>query len=235
VLGDVRGVLKFGGGVMEAKAVTAEFLEGRATFDLKLVRNPGAPSYEVKVAVDDISIAAANDWLDPANQVIETGVFDLNFEGKGAESLESLSGKGRATIGSDAPAARDFPIVSGLVGALEGYFPILRRDRSWELDMPFTVGGGTISTDNTRLTSRRVSATIRGGVDWVNGEVDLVAGVNVRGLIGVVTNLARPFRTGFVEFVGRGPVDNVTWGLAATQARREEERFRLLPRPFRNR
>ena len=71
----------------------------------------------------------------------------------------------------------------------------------------------------------------------MNGRVDLLAGVNVRGLLGIVTNVARPFRSGFVEVVGRGPVDNVRWGLAATQGRRAEEEPRrsILPRAFRGR
>ena len=211
-LSNVRGELVFADGVIETRAVTAEFLKGRARFDLRMEPRAAKPSYSVNVDIDGISIAAVNEWLNSSDPVIQDGTFDLNFVGKGIKSLDSLTGNGQATIGSDNHSAGGFPIVSGLVGTLEGFFPVLRRNSGWDLDLPFTVSAGKIQTTNTRLSSKRVQATIRGSVDWINDKVDLVADVNLRGLIGVVTNLARPFRSGFASFSGRGPSGGLLFG-----------------------
>ena len=236
-LSNVRGQLVFADGVIETRAVTAEFLKGRARFDLRMDRNPADPSYKVEVTIDDISIAAVNDWLDPSDPMIEAGTLDLRFEGNGSNSVDSLSGNGRATIDSDSHAAQGVPIVSDLVGALEGFFPILRRNSGWDFDMPFSVGGGKIKTTNTRLTSERIQASISGSVDWINDEVDLVAGVNLRGLVGVVANIARPFKSGFANFNGRGPINKVQWEPAKNSERQDEpdSRRTIIPRIGRDR
>ena len=233
ILSDVRGRLRLRDGHVRADGITADFLEGEARIDLDLVPRADPLTYEVEISVNDISTDAAKEWLDPSNTAFEGGVFDLSFEGRGTGAQGTLTGSGRAMVDADNPSAQNFPLVEGLVGSLEGFFPVLRRDRSWQLDMPFIVSGGKIQTDSSRLTSRRVSATISGHVDWLNDEVDLLANVNLRGLVGIVTNLSRPFRSGFVQFGGRGTLSDVEWGLVRSLERPggdEEGRRRIIRR-----
>ena len=89
-----------------------------------------------------------------------------------------------------------------------------------ELDLPFTVAAGKIASDAGRLTSRRVSASLTGSVDWVNDRVEILAGVNLSGLVGIVTSIASPLRENFIEVAGRGTFDKVEWGRRRSQDRR---------------
>jgi len=220
-LENVRGLLVIDRGVFSAKDVSAEFLGGKARLDFKLSPLGKTPSYETAVAINNISLDALNDWLDPANRVIEKGTFNLSFKGAGSSTLESLAGTGRVTIDAENGSAQDFPFVSGLVGFLEGLFPVLSRNRHWELDLPFSVAAGKIESTAGQLTARRVSARLTGSVDWVNDRVEILAGVNLSGLVGIVTSIATPLRENFIEVMGRGTLDEVEWGRRRRVERRK--------------
>ena len=76
-----------------------------------------------------------------------------------------------------------------------------------------------------------MTAEVSGTVDWLNNKVDLVADVNLKGLVGVATTLIRPLKSGFIELRGTGKLGEVKWE-RATILDPKDKRKSLL-RPFR--
>ena len=223
VLNNFRTTIAFDKGVLTANGLQADFLRGTARGNVRLERRNSTPAFDLSLAVSDISMKEANDWLAPESRISDGGTFDLALGMRGGRGARSLSGTGRASIDADDPSAQNFVLVRGLVGALESVFPSLRRNGGWELDMPFTISDGAVRTDGARLKSRRVTATITGSVSLVDDRVDLLAVVNLRGLIGTIANVARPFQSGFVQVRATGTLQKIEWGRARAIDRNEAE------------
>ncbi|MGI9243594.1 MAG: hypothetical protein ACR2RV_22535, partial [Verrucomicrobiales bacterium] len=210
-LENAQGELTFRRGVIEANGFTAEVFRGDANLEIKIdaARKPSA--YDLDFTVTNVSLASFNRWANPKKPNDDTGTFNLTFKAKGTTVPDSMQGVGRATIGSEEPMAQNFLALKGLVGALEGLFPILDGERSWELDLPFSVDGSKITTDATKLSNARTTAEISGYVDLAKDETDLVANVNLRGLLGVAGILVKPLKSDFLEFYGTGSPRDIQW------------------------
>ncbi|MGI9244901.1 MAG: hypothetical protein ACR2RV_29125 [Verrucomicrobiales bacterium] len=207
VLQDFRGPLSFSEGEFRCDEISANILGGQARAQFRISPFESVPSYTSNVRIDGVSLAAMSDWFDADSGFDEAGTFDFSFEGSGSGALESLTGIGRAAIGAEGGSANHFPVLSGLVGFIDSGFA-----KEWDFDLPFGVSDGKIVTTAGKLNGHSISVHLSGSVDWVNDHVDFVAGVNLNGLIGVVTKVATPMREDFVEIVGQGTLDNVEWG-----------------------
>jgi hypothetical protein len=158
-----------------------------------------------------VSLGALNGWLNPTDPNDDTGTFNLTFRAMGCDTRGSIQGLGRATIDSDEPMAQNFLLLTGLVGLLEGLFPVLNQERQWKLDLPFSVDGSKISTKAAKLSNRRATAEISGQVDLAKDWATLTAKVSLRGLIGLAGKLLRPLSPDLLEFYGTGSLRDIQW------------------------
>ncbi len=207
VLEDFRGPLSFSDGEFRGDQISARILGGEAQAKFSISPFERVPAYSSTVKIKDISLTSMSAWFDPESEFDEAGTFDFSFEGSGAGTLESLDGAGRAAIGAEGGSAHHFPVLSGLVGFIDSGL-----DKEWDFDLPFGVSDGKIMTAAGKLSGHSISVHLSGSVDWVNDKVDCIAGVNLNGLIGVVTKVATPMRGDLVEIIGRGTLEDVEWG-----------------------
>ncbi len=196
---------------LDASDFSANVFGGDASVDLRFEFPGNATAYSIETSIKRVKLADFNHWFDPETPATDVGSFALAFRGKGTNLPGSFSGAGEARISADEPMAGNLLFLNGLVGALEGLFPSLSDDRDWTFDLPFTIRDSKIHTAESTLTNRRTTAKISGHVDLQANKIDLLAKVNLRGLIGIASKLVRPLKSDFLEFRGTGSPGKIDW------------------------
>jgi hypothetical protein len=208
---DVTGSLRLHDGIAEASKLKAQVLGGPALVNLRGALSGKKPWYESTISIENVSMNALKHWLLPEDDKPYDGTFDLDFTGKGTGKLQTIVGSGRVVIDSDEPVAQSFPVLDGLVGFLENIIPVLKDNKAWTLDMPYSVKDGNIIANEGKLNGPSIKTTVNGQVDLINDKADVNVSVNLRGLIGVATNLLTPFRDNLIEIKGTGSLGDVKW------------------------
>ena len=211
VLNNLSGTVVIGEGTLSIEALKGGLLGGAAKVGYRTGWHTKTPWYSLSIDVTDISIKELNEWLQINEEDETDGSFDLQFNGRGIDSFDTLTGRGSLNALAEDSISEGMPVISDLIDFFERLVPILSTRKDWSADIPFTVADGRISVADGKVKTAILTVDLEGSYDWNADEIDVIAGADLRGIPGFVGVLISPFRSHLVRIGGTGSLGEIRW------------------------
>ncbi|MGB6221774.1 AsmA-like C-terminal region-containing protein [Haloferula sp.] len=203
-LREFRGDVNFKDGELDVDGKSFTLLGGTGDGSYRMPLSGGF-HYQLQMKAESMAFSEVGKVLGAKKELV--GTMDVSFDGGGGKGMKTHFGSGRIQV--EDGHFYEVPIVGSLRSFLAGKSNHFGFDEAGDLSATMDLKDGVVHSSDLRIESVATEVLVEGSVDVVSKEVDLKVRANLKGLVGVATDLV----SRALEVQGKGPYDRVRWQL----------------------